>query len=324
MKGKMKAWRLYAPQDLRLEIIDIPRPGPDEALLKVEVVTTCGTDLKLYKRGHPKVSFPTSFGHEVVGTVIEKGPALANVKVGDRVATVAMGAYAEYVLVKPPVSLSEMPLLPGDVPAEAAALSEPFACAYHGIVESNVRLGDQVAVLGCGPIGLMFVRLAKMSGATVIATDTVEGRLGAARKIEADVTVNIGLVEDPIKTVRSLTEDGAGADIVIEAVGLPAAWEQALYMIRRGGLVTFFGGCEKGTSVTFDTEFIHYQEARMQGVFHYHHPDHFLEAFNLIRQGALNPEVFVTEHAPLEELDQVLQRLLEGYEGIKIAIHPDA
>jgi L-iditol 2-dehydrogenase len=166
----------------------------------------------------------------------------------------------------------------------------------------------------------MFVRLAKMSGAFVIATDSIEGRLEAARKLGADHTVDIEKVEDPVKAVRALTDRGEGVDVAIEAVGLPKAWQQALYMIRRGGLVTFFGGCERGTTVTLDTEFVHYEEARMQGIFNYHHPDHFLEAFKLIAHGALDQGIFVTDHAPLEDTGKVFEKLVKGYEGIKIAI----
>jgi L-iditol 2-dehydrogenase len=323
MAEKMKAWRIYAPGNLQLETLDVPRPGPNEALLKVELATTCGTDLKIYKRGHARMSFPSLFGHEVVGHVVEKGENITHVQVGDRVVTAALGAFAEYVLVGSPTASQEMPIVPQGVPSEIAALSEPFACAYHGTLESNIRLGDQVVVLGCGPIGLMFVRLAAMSGADVIAADFIEGRLASARKVGARQTVNFSQVPDPAQAVRALTDDGAGADVVIEAVGLPKAWEQALPIIRRGGLVTFFGGCEKGTTVTLDTEFIHYEEARMQGIFNYHHPEHFHKAFKLIQRGALDPQIFVTDHAPLADTEKVFQKLLHGYEGVKIAIHAE-
>ncbi len=322
MPDTMQAWRIYAPGDIRLETMEIPQPGPDEALLKVEVATTCGTDLKIYRRGHARMQFPNAFGHEVVGTVVAKGENLTHVSVGDKVATAANGAFGEYVLVRPPMSQHEMPIVPEGVPPEAAALTEPFACAYHGTAESHIRLGDQVAVLGCGPIGLMFVRLAAMSGAFVIATDMIAGRLEAARKVGARETINLKEVADPVQAVRALTDGGAGVDVAIEAVGHPSAWEQALYMLRRGGLVTFFGGCEKGAKVSLDTEFIHYEEARMQGVFNYHHPEHFLEAFKLIRQGALDPEVFITDHAPMEDTRKVFDMLLKGYDGVKIALHP--
>lgn len=321
MPDKMKAWRIYAPGDLRFEMVDIPQPGPDEALLRVELATTCGTDLKIYKRGHARMAFPAGFGHEVVGEVVAKGSQVQHVMEGARVVTASLGAFAEYVLVKAPMSLHEMPPVPDGVPPEVAALAEPFACAYHGTVESDIKVGDQVAVLGCGPIGLMFVRLAAMSGADVIACDYIEGRLKAASQVGAWRTVNFGQVDDPVKAVRALTEKGAGVDVAIEAVGIPKAWEQALLMVRRGGLVTFFGGCEKGAVVHLDTEFIHYEEARMQGVFNYHHPDHFLKALKLITRGALAPEVFITGHAPLEDTEKVFQQLLAGYEGVKIAIH---
>ena len=322
MKEKMNAWRIYAPGELAYEQLEIPEPGPSEALLKVEVATTCGTDLKIYKRGHARLEFPALFGHEVVGRVVAKGEGLKGVEVGDRVVTATLGAFAEYVLVSPPMSVDEMPRVPEGIPSEAAALTEPFACVYHGISESDIKLGDQVAVLGCGPIGLMFVRLAKMSGAYVIAADMLPERLETALKVGADQIVN-SAEGDPIQAVRDLTDDQAGVDLAIEAVGLPRAWEQALYMIRRGGLVTFFGGCEKGTTITLDTEFIHYEEARMQGIFNYHHPEHFHEAFKLIRRGALDPEIFVTDHAPLEDTEKVFKMLAQGYNGVKVAIHPD-
>jgi L-iditol 2-dehydrogenase len=323
MAEKMKAWRIYAPGDIQFETLDVPRPGPNEALLKVELATTCGTDLKIYKRGHARMEFPALFGHEVVGHVVEKGENIKHVQLGDRVVTASLGAFAEYVLVNDPMASREMPVVPDGVPSEVAALTEPFACAYHGTLESNVRLGDQVAVLGCGPIGLMFVRLASMSGADVIAADFIEGRLESARKVGARQTVNFGKVDDPVKAVRALTEEGRGADIVIEAVGLPKAWEQALPMVRRGGLVTFFGGCEKGAMVTLDTEFIHYEEARMQGIFNYHHPEHFHKAFKLIQRGALDKQVFITDHAPLADTERVFKKLLSGYDGVKIAIHAE-
>lgn len=322
MAEKMRAWRIYGPGQLQFEALDIPQPGPEDALLKVELATTCGTDLKIYKRGHARMKFPALFGHEVVGEVVAKGEKVTGVNLGDKVVTAGLGAFADYVLIRPPMSLKELLPVPEGVPSEAAALTEPFACVYHGIAESNIKLGDQVVIIGCGPIGLMFVRLAKMSGAYVIAMDMVAERLETARKVGADAVVNAGQVEDPIQAVRLLTDDGAGVDVAIEAVGIPKTWEQALYMIRRGGLVTFFGGCEKGTTVTLDTEFIHYEEARMQGIFNYHHPEHFHEAFKLIRRGALDPQIFVTDHAPLEDTEKIFDMLLQGYNGVKVAIHP--
>ena len=321
MNGKMKAWNIYAPGDIRLETVDIPQVGAEDVLLKVDAATSCGTDLKIYRRGHPGMKFPNRFGHEVTGWIIEKGDKVNNVAIGDRVTTAANGAFAEYVLVSPPPSLNELAIVPEGIPSEVAAMTEPFACAYHGTVESHIKLGDQVVVLGCGPIGLMFIKLAKLSGAFVIATDVINGRLEAAIKVGADRIVNSKDVKDPIQAVKDLTDGGSGVDVAIEAVGLPIAWEQGLYMIRPGGLVTFFGGCKAGTTVTLDTTFIHYQEAHMQGIFNYHHPEHFFEAFKLIRRGALDPQVFITDHAGLDDVEEVFKRLAEGYEGIKIAIH---
>lgn len=323
MVEQMKAWRIYAPGELKFEQVEIPQPGPEEALLKVSLATTCGTDLKIYKRGHARMTFPAPFGHEVVGEVVAKGEKLSQVQLGDRVVSASLGAFAEYVLIGPPMSTQEMLPVPDNVPSEAAALAEPFACVYHGIAESEIRLGDQVVVLGCGPIGLMFIRLAKMSGAYVIAVDRIAERLETAGRVGADQLVDGSQTDDPVQAVRELTDDSAGVDVAIEAVGLPQAWEQALYMIRRGGLVTFFGGCEKGTTVTLDTEFIHYEEARMQGIFNYHHPEHFHEAFKLIRRGALDPEIFVTDHAALEDTEKIFKMLARGYNGVKVAIHPD-
>ena len=91
MPEKMKAWRIFSPGDIRFEEVDLPAVGPEDVLLKVEAATTCGTDLKIYRRGHPKMEFPTGFGHEVCGIVVEKGSEIDNVELGDRVCAAASG-----------------------------------------------------------------------------------------------------------------------------------------------------------------------------------------------------------------------------------------
>src|SRR5262249_54852996 len=155
------------------------------------------------------------------------------------------GAYAEYITI--PERLVRMNVLPipDHVSYEEAALVEPLACVVRGMEETNVQPGDTVVVIGAGQIGLMFVRLCKLAGAKVICVGRRPQRLKVAELLGADVLIRSDLEEEPIKTVRSHTEGGRGPDRVIECVGVPEIWEEAIEMARKGATVNLFGGCPK-------------------------------------------------------------------------------
>lgn len=344
----MLAAMFYAPLDVRVEQCPIPTPGPGEVLLKVAVATTCGTDVKTYRRGHPLLfrHTPAGFGHEVSGIVAARGAGVSQWKEGDRVAVansapclhcfycrhgkynlcedllLLNGAYAEYLLVPERIVSQNLYLLPSTISFIAAALTEPLACALHGIEASNILAGDTVVVLGSGPLGLLLVALAKHRGAHVILTGRGEQRLALGRHFGADVVIDVSALslEEQGEAVRRETEGGRGVDVTIEAVGRPELWELAVQMTRPGGLVNFFGGCPSGTQVTLPTQPLHYGELTTKGVFHFT-PTHFSQALNLIIDGYIDVEALITERVPLAAVLDVLHRLLQG-QGVKYALIP--
>lgn len=342
----MKAVRFYAPGDIRYEEIEVPRPGSGEILVQVRAALTCGTDLKTYRRGHPVMiqRAPTVFGHELAGVVAEVGPEVATVSLGDRVVVANSapcnrclfceldrhslcenieflnGAYAEYVVVPRRIVEQNVLRIPEHVTFRQAALVEPLACVVHGVEESAIKLGDTVAVIGAGPIGLMLMKLSKLKGARVVAVDKVAGRLEKARQMGADDIVNASVVHDVVAAVKSLTRGGYGVDVAIEAAGVPGLWEMAIAMARKGGLVNLFGGCESGTSIKVETGRLHYGELRIIGVFH-HTPNYVRRALALIASGAIDTDSLITHEMELSRLEEALNLVASG-EALKVAIVP--
>ena len=342
----MKAAMLYGVKDLRIEDIPIPKVEAGEVLVKVRAATTCGTDLKIFQRGYVEkvIKLPTVFGHEWSGDVVEVSENLEWPEKGMRVRAgnsapclhCAMcqkgkynlcenmiwlwGAYAEYIKVPARMVLVNMQEIPQHISYEEAAITEPLACVLHGVEEARVKLGDAVAIIGAGPIGLLHLLTVKKMGAEkVIIIDLVEERLKFAEKLGADESVNAGKA-DVVGKVRQMT-NGYGADIVIEAIGLPATWEQALKLVRKGGTVLEFGGCPPGTEIKISTELLHYGEITVLGTFHTT-PLHFRKALNLIASRTIDVRPLITQKMKLENIREAFEILSTSKTEIKIAINP--
>ena len=346
MSEKMKAALLYGVKNLKVENIDVPEVGIGEVLVKVKAATTCGTDLKIYQRGYVGgvIQLPTVFGHEWAGDVVEVGEGISWPKRGMRVRAGnsapclrcgmcqkglynlcedmvwLWGAYAEYIKVPARMVTVNMQEIPSHLIYEEAALTEPLACVLHGIEKAHVTLGDTVAIIGAGPIGLLHLQLAKKMGAgKVVISDLVDERLQVAKELGADNTIN-AKSEDPVKGVVDFT-GGYGADVVIEAIGLPATWEQALRMVRKGGTVLEFGGCPPGTEIKVSTELLHYGQVTVFGAFHAT-PLHFKRALALIASGTINVKSLITRKMKLEEIRDALELLTTSKNDLKIAVLP--
>jgi len=342
---KMKAAVFHGVKDVRMEEIDVPEIGPSEVLVKIRAALTCGTDRKMYLRGHPLFKPPFVFGHEFSGDIVKVGSKVKNFKEGMRVVAAnsapcnhcfyckigrpsmcdnltlrLSGAFAEYVEIPSPIVEQNLLEIPSHVSYKQAALVEPLACVVHGIEESGIKLGDTVVVNGAGPIGLMYVQLTKLKGARVIATDINGERLKIAQKLGADEIVNASQVSDQVEAVRGLTEEKRGVDVAIEAVGLPEVWEKTIKMVRKGGIVNLFGGCASGTKITIDTKLLHYLEITIKGVFH-HTPQYVKRALNLISQGSIDTNSLITDEFPLSDFPHVLDMMI-NHQGIKIAVIP--
>jgi len=342
----MKAAMLYGVKDLRVEEAEKPKTEAGEVLVRVKAATTCGTDLKIFQRGYVEkvIKLPTIFGHEWAGEVVEVGEGLEWPTKGMRVragnsapclhCTMCQkgkynlcenmiwlwGAYAEYIKVPARMVLVNMQEIPEHVSFEEAAITEPLACVLHGIEEADVKLGDSVAIIGAGPIGLLHLLTVKKMGVEkAIMIDLVEERLGFAEKLGADETVNAGKT-DVVEIVRKLTR-GYGADVVIEAIGLPATWEQAFKLVRKGGTVLEFGGCPPGTEVKVNAEMLHYGEVTVMGTFHTT-PLHFRKALNLIASRAIDVRSLITRKMKLDDIKEAFNILSTSKTEIKIAINP--
>ena len=230
------------------------------------------------------------------------------------------GAYAEYIKVPARIVMLNTQEIPPTITYEEAAVTEPLACVLHGIEKAHIKLGDTVAIIGAGSIGLLHLQTAKKMGAEkTIVSDLVDGRLQVAQEFGADETVNANR-EDPVEKIKQFT-DGYGADVVIEAIGLPATWEQALKMVRKGGTVLEFGGCPPGTEITVRTELLHYGEVTMLGTFHTT-PAHFKKALNLIASGTVKVKPLITRHMKLDDIKNAFKILATSKSDLKIAIHP--
>ncbi|MBV9482303.1 MAG: alcohol dehydrogenase catalytic domain-containing protein [Acidobacteria bacterium] len=343
----MTAAVLYGKEDVKIERVPIPRVDEGEVLIKVQVALTCGTDLKVYRRGyHARMIMPPAlFGHELAGVVENVGSGVKGFAKGMRVVALNSapcgrcfycskrqenlcedllfnnGAYAEYIRIPRRIVQKNMLTIPDYVSYHDAAMVEPLACVLRGLYETGLEIGDTVAVIGGGPIGLMFVQVAHAIGCNVIAVVKHDSQALAARRKGANQVVQIRKVSQPIEAVRSLSPAGRGPDVVIEAVGRPEAWEWAVGMVRKGGTVNFFGGCATGTRVQLDTNQLHYSEITLKATFH-HTPETVRRAFDLIAERKVKGADYITGEAPLSRLHHVLRDLSDRNGEIKTAIIP--
>uniref|UniRef100_E6PYZ1 Alcohol dehydrogenase, zinc-binding n=1 Tax=mine drainage metagenome TaxID=410659 RepID=E6PYZ1_9ZZZZ len=182
-----------------------------------------------------------------------------------------------------------------------------------------------MAVLGAGPLGLMMIHLAALHGCEAIAIVKHPAQAAAAKALGAAHVIEISAVEDPVQAVRALTPSHHGVDIAIEAVALAETWQQAVAMTRNGGTVNFFGGPAAGTTVSLDTNRLHYGDLTLKATFH-HTPAICRRAFDLIASGRFQAARFITGQAPLADLNHAFADLMDrgqdGQSRIKTAILP--
>jgi len=347
MAAQMTAAVLHGREDLRIEQVPMPKAGAGEIVVRVHAALTCGTDLKVYRRGYHArmLKPPIPFGHELAGTVHQVGRGVAAFRPGDRVVALNSapcgecyycrhnqenlcdrlifnnGAYAEYLLIPARIVAKNTLRIPTGISFEHAALTEALACVVHGLDECQPQPGDTVAIIGAGPIGLMFMHVAQLYGMRVIAVVKRDEQVAAARTFGASEVVQIDEKTDPIAAVRALTPQRRGVDIAIEAVATPLAWQWAVDMVRKGGTANFFGGCAAGTKVELDTNRLHYNNITLRASFH-HTPEAARKAFDLIVSGRFRCSDTITSRAPLADLNRVFRQLMNRAGDIKTAIIP--
>ncbi len=342
----MMAAVLYGKEHLEIEPVAVPEIDEGDLLVRVKAALTCGTDVKVFQRGyHARMIVPPAlFGHELAGDIVAAGPAVRKFRVGQRVVAANSapcgecyycrrgqenlcedllfnnGAYAEFIRIPARIVEKNTYEIPPHVKYQDAALVEPLACVLRGLEETNVTSDDTVVVIGLGPIGLMFVRLAHVLGARVIAIGRRQTQLDRAARMGAEELLISSTPTEIERGVRALTE-GRGADAVIEAVGLPEAWETAVKLVRRGGSVNFFGGCPNDSRIELETSLLHYSEISCKASFH-HTPGHIQKALASVSRGEITANDFVNGVEPLGNLLEVMRHLMSHNGHMKTAIIP--
>ena len=343
----MRAAVLHGKEDVRIEDLAVPRPGPGEMLLRNEAALTCGTDVKVFRRGYHArmLTPPTVFGHEVAGRVEEVGEGVFSLSPGARVVVANSapcghcrycradrenlcddllfwnGAYAQFSLVPARIVARNVVPLADRVSFRQGALVEPLACVVRGVEDSRVRPGQSVAVLGTGSIGLLFVVLCRLRGAFVVSVGRNPNRLAKARELGAESTLDAGDGDELGLRLREASPGGAGFDVVVEAAGQVDTVEAAFEAVGKGGLVNLFAGSARGTHVSLDASRAHYEGITITASFH-HTPAAVREAHRLIAEGQVEADRFITSEAPLQDLPAVLLALSRGGDGVKTAILP--
>jgi L-iditol 2-dehydrogenase len=342
----MMAAVLYGKEHLQVEPVAVPTIDRGDILVRVKVALTCGTDVKVFSRGyHARMIVPPAvFGHELAGDVVAVGEDVTKFSIGQRVVAANSapcdkcffcrrglqnlcedllfnnGAYAEYIRIPARIVERNTYLIPGHVGYSDAALVEPLACVVRGFEETAPREGDTIAIIGLGSIGLMFAKLAKLYGCRVIAMGRRRSQLERASALGIDELIAVEGDTNPVNTIRGLT-GGRGVDIAIEAVGKPQTWQWAVDMVRRGGMVNFFGGCPNGSNVSLDTALLHYSENTCKATFH-HTPAFIRKALDLVCAGHITASFFVNREEPLTNLLEVMRHLMSHNGHLKTAIVP--
>jgi L-iditol 2-dehydrogenase len=346
MEKKMRAAVYLGPEKIDLRSVSIPEPSLGEILVKVRAATTCGTDVKTYRRGHPKFPPPFIFGHEFGGDVVKVGKGVERFREGMRVTANVFaecgecfyckhgqgnictnliynfGAFAEYIIIPDPIVRRTAFEIPSHIPYAHAAFLEPLVTVVHGWNKVAIQPGETVAIIGAGgPISLMFLQLALRAKASqVIAVGHSPARLDVAKELGATHIVNAKNT-DTVTAVRELTQ-GYGADVVIECAGTKQAWETSVDVVRRGGRVLWFGGLPGGTKVEIDAARVHYGEIALLNM-HGGTAEDAHEAFNLIVSDAINFAPMLSGELPLEQVELALKKMIAG-EVVKMVIRPES
>ncbi len=342
---------LIKPGRIEIRSIETPKPSYGEILVRIKAALTCGTDLKAFIRGHPLIPMPGVFGHEFSGVITKTGKGVRRFKKGDSVMAVhsapclqcifcrkrfynlcekimhtkVLGAFAEYIILPSHVVRQNVYHKPRNLSFEEAAFLEPLSCVVHSVEKLRIKKGDSALIFGAGPIGLLHLLLLKRKGVNVAVTDIKNERLKIAKRLGADFVIldlhesSITLLYPPL--VRGELKGGSiGFDYVFECTGMPEVWEASVNYIRRGGTVILFGGCASGTTVTYDTGRIHYDEIILKGVFHYT-PSDVKKAYKLLCEGGTGASRLISGRYPLKHTQKVFDKLAKGA-GIKYAIVP--
>ena len=347
----MKAAVFERLGDIAVKRVPDPELPDDEGLiLKVHGCAVCGSDIRIFRHGNPRVSPPQIIGHEVAGEVVAVGSKVDRFRVGERVATGAdvpcgacewcrdglanncainyaigyqfPGGFAEYI------PLNGLTLrhgavhhIPAALTYDEATLAEPLGCCINGLELCQLKLGDTVVVIGAGPAGCMLMRLARSFGATrVLAVQRSRRRVEAAERLGGADAVICTEDTDPVEGVLAAT-GGQGADVAITANSSVESHQQALEMVRNRGRINLFGGLAKGSPpIALDSNLVHYRELLLTGS-HGSVPRQHRLALDLLAAGVIDATAYITHTYPLDEIHSAFG-VAERHLGMKVIVHP--
>lgn len=345
----MRGAILLGPEQIEVRDLPVPEPGPGDIILSVEAATTCGTDVKVFRRGgHPRMlQVPTLFGHEMAGRVAALGEGVSGFKEGDAVVVANSapcgdcdycavgrenlcldlqylnGAFAEFVHVPARFVDRNTHAIPDGLDFGKAALTEPLACVLHGMDACDLdRYGKtgpvEVVLFGAGPIGLLFVAALARDGHRVILADPNPPRLDVGRQLGAAETIQIERGGGQADAVKAVISGGQGAWVAVDATGVPEVWMDAINCIRPGGMVNLFGGCAPGTEISLDTHLVHYSELTIKGVYH-HRPDTIRRALAMLADPTFRADLLLSTEQPIDKTEAALRAMI-AKEALKVVI----
>ncbi|MGC8850378.1 MAG: zinc-dependent dehydrogenase, partial [Candidatus Bathyarchaeia archaeon] len=337
----MKAAMLYGPYDVRMDEVPVPKISSREILVRMRACGVCGTDVE---KMHGKFITPPRLGHEVTGEVAEVGDEVKDVQVGDRIfvhhhvpcykchycrhgdytmckefpeTNLDPCGFAEYFRVpEANVVRGAVLKLPSGIDFEKGTLIEPIACCIRGLNKSGLSVGDDVLIIGAGPIGLTMVALLRFYGAhTIIVSEVLDFRLRAAEEFGADYIVNP--VGEDLRGKVSEATDGRGADLVIVAVGGSKAIAQGLDCVRKGGLLLLFGAPPRGEILSYDVSRIFINEIKIVPSYSTTEIETSMAA-KLLDKHLKNIERLITHRLPLVETPQAIELASKGKDVLKV------
>ena len=345
----MKAGILESIEHLVVKEVPDPELGKGSVILKVRACSICGTDVRTYHWGHPRVKLPQLLGHEIVGEVEAVADKIPSFRVGDRVAVTPRiacgecfycrkgqhiycqnsrtfgyelpGGYAEYLLVPSRgIEYGVLNRIADSLSFEEASLAEPLSCCLRAQRASQVSPGDTVVVIGGGPIGIMHCRLARINNAgKVILVEREARRMEQVNLASVDEVVD-SVKSPPVETISALT-GGRGANVVVVACSSIEAQEQSFVLAGRGGKINFFGGLPPGQSkISIDSNVIHYREVSVQGS-HGSTPQDNRDALDMLARKALEVGDLITHTFPLDSIEEAFL-FAESRVGMHVGICP--
>ncbi len=338
----MRAAHLHGAGDLR--VVDVPAPtieAADEVLIRIHACGICPSDLRRYQAsGRRRGQLPHSLipGHEWAGEVLEVGPEVHDFHRGDRVVPSwrvtcgrcffcgqglfnycentaherIRGGFCEYGV----APTSALYRIPDNVSYQEATFTEPLACCINGMQMSNVQLGDDVLIIGGGPIGLLHVQLARLFGARVLLSEPIAERRELAKQLGAHETFDPSASDVEQRIQEATSAKGPQATIV--AVGVAQAQQQALQWTAACGTVNFFAGVYPAQKIALDSNLVHYKQLIVTGS-HDYTPHHFRTALKLIRFGMVHVAPLISHVVALEDVEDGF-RIVARREGLKVLV----